>query len=103
MNAQYYAEIEIGSPPQAFKVILDTGWVLLQQSLIYDSCRAASLVRVTSGFLAPSARQSRASCTPNMTPVLLQPTKLMVLNSLFSMVRAPWKASFPRTSLPSVT
>ena len=123
MNAQYFAEISLGTPPQPvsyFRFASAPG-VLTAPSRptvqghpgyrVRDSphqrqmpsSQRLSLGRVTSGFPAASARLSRASFTRNTIPAPLQLTRTTELVLKSTMVLVLWKASCRMTFSTWVT
>ena len=123
MNAQYFAEISLGTPPQSVSLLpfyfrrptthspLPT---IVQgcpryrvsdsphQLLMSSSQHPPWLDRATSGSPAPSARLSRVSSTPSTILVPLRPTSPMEPALRSTMVLVPWRASSRTTPSASV-
>lgn len=82
MNAQYYTEITLGSPPQP---VCHSPWFYTNLTSKSSSKLFLTLDPATSGSLAPNALPSPASFTPSMIRRRRPRTKPMALPLKFHM------------------
>lgn len=94
MNAQYYTEISLGTPPQVFKVILDTGCA--SSLCLLALCSLSSVAPAISGYPVSTAIPLRASSTQSTARTRHPHTNPMVPISPFDMVLVRWRDTSPR-------
>jgi len=116
MNAQYFTEIALGTPPQivsnpASLPFLDSSTHSSKSSSILGSSRPSwkafiahtALDQATFGSQAWRVHPLLASSTPSMTRKLPQLTKPMAPSSRFSTDLVPWRVLFQTTCSPLET